>query len=372
MSVIIRSLAIMISFAALAACDLPRGAALSSEILKERDAENPDFQVVEVNKAILDNVNGWPRASATSGRGWLPAARGPESQIIRSNDLVSVTIWDNEPNSLLTPVGSKSITLPAMVVAADGTIFLPYVEKVVVRGQTPDAARETVQSAFSEIAPSAQVQLSVQQGQGNAVDVVSGVAKPGTYPLPDRNSTILSVIAQAGGMLHGMRNPLVRLIRDDKTYEISAERLMSDANLNTVLRGRDKVVVEEDRRYFTALGATGSERLVPFEKASISALEAMSIIGGLSDSRADPKGVLILREYSQAQVRQDGGGPNNTRVVFTFDLTTAEGLFAARGFQVAHKDTVLATESPVVAAGTILGLLGSAFNVANAGNRAVN
>lgn len=42
------------------------------------------------------------------------------------------------------------------------------------------------------------MQLSVQSGQGNSVDIVTGVAQPGVYPLPDRNSTILSLLAQAG------------------------------------------------------------------------------------------------------------------------------------------------------------------------------
>jgi polysaccharide export outer membrane protein len=50
-------------------------------------------------------------------------------------------------------------------------------------------------------------------------------------------------------------------------------------------------------------------------------------------------------------------------VVFTFDLTSADGLFAARQFQIQSGDTVLATESPVTNARTILGLFGSVFGV---------
>lgn len=368
MKPIVRSLALLFCCGMLSACNLPSGAALNSEVLKERDAENPDFQVVEVTQTSLASVNAWPRAAATGGHGWIGAARGPDSQIIRSNDRVTVTIWDNEPNSLLTPVGAKSITIPEIAVSAQGTIFLPYVNEVVVRGQTADQARASLQTALAAIAPSAQVQVSVHPGQGNTVDVVSGVTRPGSYPLPDRNSTILSILAQAGGMAPGLRNPLVRLIRDGKTYEISAERLMADAGQNTTLRGRDKVLVEEDRRYFTSFGATGTERIVPFDKSSITALEAMSMLGGLTDSRANPKGVLILREYADRQLRSDGKGPRMNRVVFTFDLTTADGLFAARGFQVAHRDTVLATESPAVRASAILGILGSAFSVARVAN----
>ena len=91
----------------------------------------------------------------------------------------------------------------------------------------------------------------------------------------------------------------VRLMRDGKTYEIRANRLFEDAAMNTTLRGRDRIVIEEDRRYFTALGATGSERLIQFDKDAITALEAISMIGGLNDGRADPKGVLVRRRPNE-------------------------------------------------------------------------
>lgn len=359
------SLLVLLSCLALAGCALPRGAGMVGEVLKEQDSESPTFQVVEVTRAGMAQLASWPRARSTGGHGWIKAGRGPDSQIIRANDRVSVTIWDNEPNSLLTSAGGKSITIPEVAVSSDGTIFLPYVEKVAISGQTPDQARTTLQEALARVAPSAQVQLSVQPGQGNAVDVVAGVARPGTYPLPDRNSSILSVIAQAGGIPPDLRNPLVRLIRGGRTYEIAADRLLADAAMNTTLQGRDKIVVEEDARYFTALGATGTERIVYFDQESISALEAMSMLGGLSEGRANPRGVLILRDYPASVLRRDGSGPAMTQVVFTFDLTGADGLFAARSFEVAPGDTVLATESPVVAARTIAALVGSFFSVVN-------
>ncbi|MDP5367494.1 MAG: polysaccharide export protein, partial [Paracoccaceae bacterium] len=143
-----------------------------------------------------------------------------------------------------------------------------------------------------------------------------------------------------------------------------ADRLFSEAARNAVLRGGDKIVIEEDSRYFTSLGATGTERLIPFEKEEITALEALSIIGGLTDSRANPKGVIILRDFKPSQVRTDGRGPSQTQVIYTFDLTTADGLFAARGFRVNPRDTVLATESPVTSAQTVMGLLGSLVGLA--------
>ena len=71
----------------------------------------------------------------------------------------------------------------------------------------------------------------------------------------------------------------------------------------------------------------------------------------------------VLREYDVRHLRSGSGAPNMQQVVFTFDLTSADGLFAARKFGINPGDTVLATESPVTRAQTIFGLIGNAFGV---------
>ncbi len=349
----------------LTACALPRGAALNSEILAEQDAENPSFSVVPVNRENVSRLSSWPVTGWHGHYHWIDTHRGPESSVIRTGDRIDLVIWDSQENSLLTNEAEKTVSMPGLTVSAAGTIFVPYLDEVVVRGLSPTAARRKIQNALEPIIPSAQVQLSMAAGKQNSVDLVSGVAKPGTFPLPDRNFSILSLIAQGGGISTKLRNPLVRLIRSGKSYEIPAEQLFSTASKNTTLRGNDKVLIEEDKRYFTALGATGTEELIYFEKEQVTALESLSMVGGLSDSRANLKGVLVLREYPAKVLRADGSGPALPQVVFTFDLTSADGLFAARKFQINPMDTVLATESPVNAARTIVGLLGTSLGIAN-------
>ena len=54
-------------------------------------------------------------------------------------------------------------------------------------------------------------------------------------------------------------------------------------------------------------------------------------------------------------------------MVFTVDLTSADGLFSARNFRIHPGDLVLVTESPVTWAQTILGLVGSVFGLARQG-----
>ncbi len=348
---------------ALGACSLPRGAAVQSEILKESRSEVPTFQVVPVTRANIPALSHWPRTGWHGHFHWPGTSNGSTSSMIRTGDLLNVTIWDSQENSLITSAGQRSTVLENIEVDGNGSIFLPYINKVGVRGLTVSGARSRIQSRLEPIVPAAQVQVSLQQGRDHAVDVVGGVAKPGAYPMPSRNYKILNVLADAGGIPSTLRNPRVRLLRGAKTYEISADELYDNGSKNALMHPRDTVIVEEDDRSFVALGASGTEDLIYFPKDILTALEAMSLMGGLSDTRADPEGVLVLREYPADAIRPDGSGPEKQQVVFTFDLTSADGLFAARKFEINPDDTVLATESPINNARTVFTLIGSIFGL---------
>ena len=363
-----RSIVICVSCAVLAACTLPCGAAIQSEITRNQNAEDAAFSVVPIGRDNIDTLREWPVTGWAGHYHWFSDARGPKSNLIRTGDRIDLVIWDNQVNSLLTSPEQKNVEVNGLTVSPNGTIFIPYLNEVPVRGQTPEAARDRIANDLELVVPDAQVQLSVSPGPDNSVDAVRGFGNPGNYPLPNRNYTLLSLISAAGGISEGLQNPLVRLVRDGKTYEIRADTLFDRASANVVLRGGDKIIVEEDERYFVALGATGSETIVPFSRERITAIEALALLGGISDNRANPQGVLILREYEAKQVRVDGSGPDKEQVVFTINLTSADGLFAANKFQVNPRDLVVATESPINSVQTIFGLIGSAVGVGNAIN----
>ncbi|SIS59721.1 polysaccharide biosynthesis/export family protein [Phaeovulum vinaykumarii] len=358
-----------------AGCSLPRGAALRSEVLRGKDAAEAGFAHYAIDRDFLAVLKDWPAGLHHERRVWPGHSRGADGLIITRGDRVEIAVWENDENSLLTGAGQPSTPLQPSIVSASGRIFVPYVGEMRVAGMSPQHARAAIQERLEELIPAAQVQLSVTPGPKNAVDLVSGVARPGSVPLTDRSITVLGAIAQGGGVAPGLENPQVRLIRGGRVYISSLDELSEDPRRDTALRAGDKLIVEKDRRYFVAMGAQAREELVPFAKDRISALEAVTIAGGLADNRANAKGVLILREYAPevVQPRPEAGpdaplpvAPEHARVVFSMDLTSADGLFSAQNFPIEPRDLVLATESPVVSARSILGLLGTSVGVANA------
>ncbi|WP_424941094.1 polysaccharide biosynthesis/export family protein [Aliiroseovarius sp. S253] len=362
-----RFVLIAVSAFILASCGAPRGAAIQSEIVGGDAESRSDLAVYNVSKATLPAISRWPAPNTDGNYSWPSRGAAAADKPIRPFDRVDVTVWDSEESSLLSTPNQNTVQMQNMQVSAGGTIFLPFVGTVHIAGMPHSAARARIQRKYVEVIPSAQVQLNVTQGTRGTVSVVSGVARPGPITMDDPSFTVLNAIASAGGPDKNLDNPAIKLIRGSKTYLRPLGQVMANASYDTYLQPGDKLAVESDRRYFRSLGAASKEALIPFAKSEISALDAMSLIGGLSDARANPKGILILREYPQSAVRQDDRGPDNARSVFVIDLTSADGLFSAGKFKIHSKDTVLVTESSVAAASTLVGLLrqltGIALNV---------
>ena len=359
--------------ALVASCGLlPRGAGLQSEVLAASDVEVAPgeepiygFAVFEIKRDVLPTLANWPQRDSSHYH-WIDRQSQPASLVIAADDVLNITIWDAEENSLLTSSGQRVAQLQEIKVNSDGRIFIPFVGNLKVTGMSPQTARAQIENQLTQTIPSAQVQISVVPGRANTANLVGGVNSPGVYPLPDRNYTLLSLLSEGAGVRAALNNPQVRLMRGSKIYGIALSRLYDDPKLDTTLVGGDRVIIEDDDRYFLSLGATGSEAIHEFTKDKVTALDALSIVGGVSDTRADPQGILILREYNQSAVRSDvSEGPPQTRVVFALDLTTADGLFSAAKFNVQDGDLVYATESPINAAQTVFSIFGSALTIAN-------
>ena len=366
MTVHIRRFAILALCLVLAACNAPRGAGFRSEILAARTTTGEavaDFAVFSVTRDSLPLISGWPGVGEKS-YAWLKHVEQPASLLITPGDVLNISIWDADSNSLLIAPGARVANLQGVQVGSDGRIFLPFVGNMKVSGMSASTARERIQDMLLDTVPSAQVQISVAPGRANTATLVSGVRTPGVFPLADRNVSLLSLIGAGGGILDSVGNPQVRLFRGTKTYGVGVDRLFEDPTLDTVVQGGDRIVITSDDRYFLSLGAASKEAIHPFPKSEVSALDGMSIVGGVSAIRANPQGILILREYPAAAVRPATGpdaipspdGPPQDRVVFTIDLTNADGLFSAGKFMLQSGDLVYVTESPLGTANSIVGI----------------
>jgi len=350
-------------------CAVARDSARKAEIVSGADAgdgtSDADFTLIEVTPESLDEIASWPVTDPRPKRRWPSRGAGVTSQKIAPGDRISVRVWTTEDASLITSAGQRYADIPDLAVSPSGHIVLPYVEEVHVAGLAPEVARTRVQERLSTVIPSAQVQITSHAGRRNSVDVLEGVRNPGTFPLAERNLTVLNLVSAAGGVADSTGNPQIMITRGGTVYRMPYEDVLEAPELDVALRGGDRVMIRPDARGFTSLGATGGQRMFPFPSEKLSALQALSVIGGIADNRADPRGLLILRRYP-AGTALGPHGPSRDKVVFSFDLTHAERLFAANQFQLQDGDVVLASMAAGTTLQRALGLFGGLLNAGRA------
>ena len=330
----------------LAACTLPRVGPNKREIFAGSVQQEGDAFVVSVNDRVTRATAVVP---ALGFSGSFQNAATLTSDTIRPGDVLGLTIWENVDDGLLAGEAQNSTLLEEVQVDSAGFIFVPYAGRLRASGNTPEQLRETITSRLEEQTPDPQVQVRRLAGDGSTVSLVGGVGVQGVYPIERPTRTLSAMLAKAGGVIIEPEIAQVTVIRGKAQGKIWFQDLFDHPELDIALRGGDRILVEEDRRSFTALGATSQQARVPFETQDMSALEAIAQVGGLVSLASDPTGVFIFRNEpaeiaGQVLGRTDLQGAQ--RMVYVLNLTEPNGLFIARDFVIRDDDTLYVTEAP--------------------------
>ena len=271
------------------------------------------------------------------------------SDTIRAGDVLGLTIWENVDDGLLVPQGQNATVLEQVQVDGSGFIFVPYAGRIKAAGNTPEGIRRTISAKLEDQTPDPQVQVRRLAGDGATVSIVGAVGAQGVYPIERPTRTLAAMLAAAGGVAVKPEIAHVTVVRGAHSGSIWFEDLYAHPGHDIALRGGDRIIVEQDTRTFTALGATGAQDRVTFESQTLSAIEAIAQVGGLSSNMADPTGVFIFRNEPEAIAQQFLGRTDITgtqRMIYVLDLTRPNGMFMARDFAIRDEDTVYVTEAP--------------------------
>ncbi|MCY4179961.1 MAG: polysaccharide export protein, partial [Litoreibacter sp.] len=217
--------------------------------------------------------------------------------------------------------------------------------------------------------PDPQVIVRRVAGDGSTVSLVGGVGAQGIYAIERPTRTLSTMIARAGGISIPPEVAQISVIRGGHTSRVWFEDLYSNPKFDIALRGGDRILVEQDTRAFTVLGATGAQSRLEFTTQTISAIEAIAQVGGLNSNLADPTGVFVFRnepdEIANSVLnRKDLQG--DQRVVYVLDLTAPTGVFEARDFVIRDGDTMYVTEAPFVTWNKTISALTGSLASANA------
>lgn len=344
-----KALALVALVGAVGACGLPRSGPNKAEIFKGSVLKEGDAYIVSVNSRVTRATAVVPAFGFGSN---FRNAGVIGSDVISPGDVLGLTIFENvKDDPLLGNTGQRVSALSEIQVDGAGFIFVPYAGKIKAAGQSPDSLREIITKKLDTQTPDPQVSVQRLAGDGSTVTVSGFAGGQGVFPIERPTRTLTSMLAKAGGVTIEPAVAIVRVTRGGKTGQVWLEDLYSNPSLDIALRPGDRITVERDTRAFVALGATGAQNRVPFEQQTLSAIEAIAIVGGLNSSTADPTGVFVFRnepeEIANAVLgRKDLKG--DQRMIYVLDLTQPTGMFEARDFVVRDGDTVYVTEAPFV------------------------
>lgn len=341
-----RPIAMIAALAVMSSCGLPQVGPNKRQIYKGSVQQEGDAFVVSVNDRVT-------RATAiTTALGFSDAFKNAAtlgSDIIRPDDILGLTIWENVDDGLLSTEGSSATILEEVQVDGSGFIFVPYAGRIRASGNSPEAIRRIITSKLAEQTPDPQVQVRRVAGDGSTVSLIGSIGGQGVFTIERPTRTLSTMLARAGGVTIAPEIAQITVIRGKERGKIWFQDLYDHPELDIALRGGDRILVEEDSRAFTALGATGGQSRVPFESQNLSALEAIAQVGGLNSATADLTGIFIFRN-EPAEVanvvmgRDDLQGAQ--RLVYVLDLTQPNGMFQARDFVIRDSDTIYVTEAP--------------------------
>ncbi|WP_341234181.1 polysaccharide biosynthesis/export family protein [uncultured Sulfitobacter sp.] len=341
-----RPIAVLAAIAVISSCGLPQVGPNKRQIFSGSVQREGDAFIVEVN----DRVS---RATAvTPALGFSQAfinAGQIGSDTINAGDTLGLTIWENVDDGLLASQASNATMLEEVQVDGAGFIFVPYAGRIKASGNSPEAIRRIITERLSEQTPDPQVQVRRIAGDGATVSLIGAVGAQGVYAIERPTRTLSTMLARAGGVSITPEIAQVTVLRGGQRGKIWFEDLYEHPELDIALRGGDRILVEEDTRSFTALGATGSQQRVPFESQNLSALEGIAQVGGLNARSADPTGVFVFRNEPQevaAQVLGRSDLQGAQRLIYVLNLTKPNGMFMARDFVIRDGDTLYVTEAP--------------------------
>lgn len=342
----VRNGALVLLVATIAACGLPRSGPNKSEIFAGSVLREGDAFIVSVNDRVTRATAvipalGFSDALRTGGR------LGADT--INPGDVLTLTIYENVAEGLLASQGQNATILNEVQVDGEGFIFVPYAGRIRAAGSTPDQLREAVTRQLDAQTPDPQVAVRRVAGDGSTVSIMGTVGGQGVYPIQRPTRTLAAMLANAGGVTIEPDIAQITVTRGNHQGSIWLTDLYDHPLLDIALRNGDRILVKEDSRKFVALGATGTQSLVPFRTRTLSAIEAIAQVGGLNPNLADPTGVFIFRNEPAAIANAVLGRTDlvgDQRFAYVLDLTQPTGMFMARDFAVRDGDTVYVTEAP--------------------------
>jgi polysaccharide export outer membrane protein len=278
---------------------------------------------------------------------------------VAPGDVLKIRIFEPYQGSIFPTIQSPGADLGSQRVSDDGTIEMPYVGVVRVRGLNLSQIEKRVgdQLTANGKAQDPQVIAEFVADRTHTVMVSGDVKNPGLISLLDGVRTVVDAINRVGGSSLDKAAQLEVVLRRGGNVILTAQLSDLLAGHDVAIQKGDEIVVRPNSRTFTVLGAVGKAGNVDLTKDNLTLLEALGAVGGLNDERANKTGVFVFR---MGDLQTD---PSARGRVFRLDLSQPVSIFVAQQFGVRPRDVLYVTNAPLYEYNKILNVIYRTFSI---------
>ena len=293
---------------------------------QEKVAAETHVTIVRINQdniASFAKLHGGPEATK------LPSSKSGEYRI-GPGDVLSIYVFDHP--ELAVPSAAAGA---GFLVKSDGGLAYPFLSTIPAAGKTVEELRVEMTQGLTKYFPAPQVDIRVLSFNSQQVVVIGEVNRPGTLALDTKPMTLLDAINAAGGMDADADARAVTVRRGGKVYSVDLAAFMTGdlAQNNPTLAAGDMVAVPRLKLMEAYVLGEINAAPVDLSKDTITLTQAITRQGGLTQNRADARGVFVFRARGEGMT------------VYQLDVSSPTGLLLGTQFELEVRDVVYITTS---------------------------
>jgi polysaccharide export outer membrane protein len=350
---ILKTTALIILFASTSACTVVPGTHMNSfnsrwfdDTPQTYSPATTKINYIPINATLVSNLNKIRPSSAAPNIDLQQAIKGYEYRI-GPGDVLTITVWEHP--ELTIPAGSyRTAAEGGNEVKADGTVFYPYAGNFPVAGLTTNEVKVVLENRLSSIIKKPQIDVRVASFNSQKVYVSGSVNQPGIVPITSTPLTLIDAISLLGGMADSASASNIILTRNNISSKISLTSLYQDGRWaeNILLRNGDVIhVPSNDADKIFILGEVNRPSSIIMSSKGTSLAEALASASGINESRADIRGIYVLR--NMGITKNADGLPIYNATIYHLNTNSAVGFMLADNFPLETRDVVFVSPAPI-------------------------
>ncbi|CAN0627975.1 polysaccharide biosynthesis/export protein [Burkholderia multivorans] len=333
---------------------------------------NSQVELIRITPGTIEDLQS--RDSKDDAAAKPRVVRGKEASYsykIAPYDILRVTVWDhpelNTPSSIGGMTAQSSVAVVGAtqsgsdfgrLVAADGTIFYPYIGMLHVAGMTTLDVRKRIEDGLRKYILNPQVEVTMAAFRSRKAYVTGQVKAPAVLPITDVPLRVSDAVLAAGGFTPNASQNQATLTRDGRPLSIDLYKMFTggDQSQDVVLQNGDVLNIPDRRQekvFVFGEVRRASSLEVPLGHYSLS--EALAEAGGNDQITSNTGQIYVLR-----------GAEGKIPTVYHLDASSADALVLAEHFELKSRDVVFVDSAKIARWGRVINQLLPSASLMNA------